>query len=110
MRRYILTALALAIGAPVFAAKAPAVDMKAAEASMKKSDCFACHQVKRKVVGPSYVDIAKKYKTDKNAVANLSKKVKDGGSGVWGAVPMAAHKNLKDAEIEAMVRWVLAQK
>lgn len=108
MLRLMLVVLALAWNA--HAAKTPTVDMKAVEAAMKKSGCFTCHQVKRKVVGPSYVDIAKKYKGDKKAVATLVKKVKDGGSGVWGNVPMTAHKNLSDADIEAMVRWVLAQK
>lgn len=82
----------------------------ATEALMKKSDCFSCHQVKRKVVGPSYVDVAKKYKNDKKAVATLVKKVKEGGSGNWGSVPMAAHPDLPPADVEKMVKWVLAQK
>lgn len=107
-------ALCLGLALPLAAAKAPAkmspADMKAAEAAMKKSDCFACHQVKRKVVGPSYVDVAKKYKSDPKAVETLALKVKNGGSGNWGQIPMAGHPALKDEDIKLMVRWVLAQK
>lgn len=77
---------------------------------MKKYDCLSCHQVKRKVVGPPFVDIAKKYKGDKAAVATLVKKVKDGGSGNWGPVPMAAHPTVPDDDILAMVKYVLSQK
>ena len=80
------------------------------EALMKKSDCFTCHNVKRKIVGPAYKDVAKKYKGNKTAVDTLVKKVKEGGSGNWGAVPMAAHANLSDADIKLMVQWVLKQK
>ncbi len=79
------------------------------EAAAKASDCFSCHQVTRKVVGPSYVEVAKKYKGKAGAAAYLVKKIKTGGSGVWGAVPMSAHPQLADAEIEKIVKWVLAQ-
>lgn len=78
------------------------------EALVKKSDCLSCHQPKIKVVGPAYVDVAKKYKGNAGAVAKLVKKVKAGGAGVWGQVPMSAHPNLADADIEKMVKWVLA--
>lgn len=91
------------------AAKAAAPD-PAAEALMKKSDCFSCHQVKMKVVGPAFKDVAKKYKGDAKAVEKLVAKVKAGGQGVWGQVPMAPHPGLKDEELKAMVTWVLAQK
>lgn len=107
-------ALGLSLALPLAAAKAPAklsdAEMKAAEASMKKSDCFSCHQVKLKVVGPSYKDVAKKYKGDAKAVDTLVAKVKHGGSGNWGQIPMAGHPTLKDEDIKLMVRWVLAQK
>jgi cytochrome c len=82
----------------------------AVEAAMKKSDCFTCHSAAKKIVGPAYKDVAKKYKGDAGAVDKLTAKVKKGGSGVWGAVPMSAHPNLKDDQIKAMVQWVLAQK
>jgi cytochrome c len=102
--------LALTFAAADGRAAGPKIDMKAAEASMKKSDCFTCHSVKRKVVGPSYADIAKKYKGDKKAVEVLVTKVKNGGSGSWGSLPMAGHPGLKEDEIRNMVKWVLAQK
>jgi cytochrome c len=82
----------------------------ATEAKMKKTDCFTCHSVAKKVIGPAYKDVAKKYKGDPAAEAKLVLKVKNGGSGVWGAIPMAAHPNISDADLHAMVRWVLAQK
>jgi cytochrome c len=75
---------------------------------VKKADCLSCHQPKVKVVGPAYVDVAKKYKGDAGAVAKLVKKVKNGGSGVWGQVPMAPHPTIADADLEKMVKWVLA--
>lgn len=117
MARTMLMTLALALplglAAQTKTAKAadykPFKDAKAVEAAMNKAGCLACHQVKRKVVGPAYVEIAKKYRGDKDAVKTLSGKVKKGGSGVWGKVPMTPHPKLKDDEIEAMVRWVLAQ-
>jgi cytochrome c551/c552 len=90
-------------------AKAPGTD-KVAESLMKKSDCFTCHQVKRKVVGPAYVDVAKKYKGQKGAVTALVKKVKEGGSGNWGSVPMVAHPDLNDEDVKLMVQWVLSRK
>jgi cytochrome c len=102
--RYTLDGKA-AQGAP----KAADLSAMGAEEWMKtRSDCFSCHQVTQKVVGPSYQDVAKKY-TDKD-VAMLVKKVKNGGSGVWGNVPMTAHASAPDDMIEKSVRWVLSQK
>ena len=76
----------------------------------KKSGCFNCHAVDKKIVGPAYKDVAKKYKGDADAVAKLSKKVADGGSGVWGAVPMPPNKSkVSEADIKTLVEWVLAQ-
>ncbi len=106
MKKLAAIALLGALSLPAWAAKPD----PAAEALMKKSDCFSCHQVKRKVVGPSFLDVAKKYKNDKKAGATLVKKIKEGGSGNWGSVPMAAHPNLPPADIEKMVKWILAQK
>ena len=81
-----------------------------AQALMKKSDCFTCHAVKRKVLGPSYIDVAKRYKGKKDAVATLVKKVQLGGYGNWGSVAMTAHPDLKDEQAKAMIEWVLKQK
>ena len=70
--------------------------------------CLGCHAVDRKLVGPSFRQIAEKYKGDPQAVAKLSKKVRDGGSGVWGVIPMPSHPRMRDDEIQTVVRWVLA--
>lgn len=102
------TAPAAATAAPK-AAKVSKAD-PATEAAMKKSDCFTCHTVKTKLVGPAYKDVAKKYRNDPKAVEKLVLKVKNGGSGNWGQIPMSGHPNLKDDQIKAFVQWVLAQK
>jgi cytochrome c len=75
-----------------------------------KSACTACHAVDKKLVGPSYQDVAKKYKGDPKAEAMLIEKVKKGGQGVWGPVPMPPNANVKDADIATLVKWVLATK
>lgn len=80
----------------------------AAEALAQKSGCLACHSIDKKVLGPSYKDVAAKYKGDKTAEARLIAKVKAGGSGVWGPIPMPAHSpQVKDADIKTIVQWVL---
>lgn len=87
---------------------ASAVDAKAAEALAQKSGCLACHSVAQKVLGPAYKDVAAKYKGDKTAEAKLIEKVKKGGSGVWGPIPMPANSpNVKDEDIKTLVQWVL---
>ena len=87
-----------------------ALDMAAAETMMKKDGCAACHSVDKKVIGPSYQEVAAKYKGDKDAAAKLAKKVKDGGSGVWGQVPMPPNVATSDADIKALVDWILTLK
>lgn len=85
------------------------VDMAKGEALAKASGCLVCHSVDKKVVGPAYKDVAKKYRSDKTAVDKLVKKVKMGGSGVWGTVPMPPNSpKVKDADIKTLVEWVLA--
>ena len=85
------------------------VDMAKGLELAQKSNCMACHAVDKKVVGPAYQDVAKKYKGDKNAEAALIKKVKEGGSGVWGPIPMPANgPKVSDADIKTLVEWVLA--
>lgn len=73
----------------------------------KKNKCMACHGIDKKILGPSFKDIAKKYKGNADAVSLLSKKVKEGGSGVWGPMPMSPNKNLSDADLKMMVEYVL---
>lgn len=99
----------LAASSMLVAAPASAVDAKAAEALAQKSGCLACHSVEKKVLGPSYKDVAAKYKGNKEAEAKLIAKVKNGGSGVWGPMPMPANSpQVKDADIKTIVQWILA--
>lgn len=74
----------------------------------KKSNCMACHAVDKKMVGPAYQEVAAKYKGQADAVKKLSAKVKAGGKGVWGQVPMPPNPQVKDADVETLVKWVLA--
>lgn len=80
----------------------------AMDALHKKYACTACHADDRKLVGPSYKDVAEKYANDKDAVKKLTEKVRKGGSGVWGPVPMPPNTAASDAEVEQMVKSVLA--
>lgn len=87
-----------------------ALDNAKAEAMMKKDGCAACHAIDKKLVGPSYIDVANKYRNDKGAAANLAKKVKAGGSGVWGQIPMPPNAAVSDADIKDLVEWILTLK
>ncbi|HEX7606841.1 MAG TPA: c-type cytochrome [Usitatibacter sp.] len=100
-RTAILSALAIAVAA------LPAL---ANEDLANKSGCLACHGIDKKIVGPSYKEVAAKYKSDKDAAAKLFKKVKEGGVGVWGQVPMPPNATVTDDDIKALVKWVLSQK
>jgi len=98
-----------AAGSMLLGGQAGAADAKAAEALAQKSGCLACHSIEKKVLGPSYKDVAAKYKGDKTAEAKLITKVKVGGSGVWGPMPMPANSpQVKDADIKTVVQWILA--
>jgi len=98
-----------ATGSLMLAGQASAVDAKAAEALAQKSGCLACHSVQQKILGPAYKDVAAKYKGDKTAEAKLIAKVKAGGSGVWGPIPMPANSpQVKDEDIKTIVQWVLS--
>ncbi len=83
--------------------------VQADEALAKAKNCMACHQVDKKVVGPSYKEVAAKYKGDAKAPAMLAAKVKAGGKGTWGAVPMPPN-NVTEEEAKKLVAWVLALK
>lgn len=74
----------------------------------KKSNCMSCHAVDKKMVGPAYQEVAKKYAGKADAAKTLAAKVKAGGKGVWGAVPMPPNPAVKDADIETLVKWILA--
>jgi cytochrome c len=77
------------------------------EALAKKYNCTACHAVDKKMVGPAYKDVAKKYKGQAGIEAKLAEKVKKGGSGVWGPVPMPPNAAVPDAEVKKLVDWIL---
>jgi cytochrome c len=102
-----LTLAAVGAMAPVQIAQA-AVDVVAAKAIYKANACASCHAVDRKLIGPAYADIAAKYKNDPGAGARLEKVVKNGGSGVWGAIPMPSHPTMSDTDIRTVVSWILA--
>jgi cytochrome c len=91
----------------VLMAAYPAV---ASEELAKKHACFACHTVDKKMVGPSYKDVAAKYRADKAAAGKLAEKVKKGSQGVWGTIPMPPNSAVPDAEVNALVKWILSQK
>jgi cytochrome c len=77
---------------------------------MAKDGCGACHAVDKKIVGPAYQDVAAKYKGDAGALARLTQKVKAGGVGVWGTVPMPPNSFVADDDIKALVSWILTLK
>ena len=81
---------------------------QADEALLKKHNCTACHQIDKKVVGPSYKDVAKKYKGQKDVAVKLAEKVKKGGQGAWGPVPMPPNPQVPDADIKKMVDYILS--
>jgi cytochrome c len=92
------------------AAATLALPSQASEALAKKHNCLACHATDKKLVGPSYKEVAAKYAKDPAAQAKLADKVKKGGQGVWGQVPMPPNPSVPDAEVQALVKWILSQK
>jgi cytochrome c len=82
-----------------------------ADAALAQANgCLACHQVDKKVVGPSYKDIAAKYKgADEAKIDELAKKVKAGGVGVWGQIPMPPNAKVTPEDAKTLVKWVLTQ-
>ncbi|HUQ76467.1 MAG TPA: c-type cytochrome [Burkholderiales bacterium] len=101
---------ALTLPALVALTAAFAVPAQASEALAKKHNCLACHTVDKKLVGPAYKDVAAKYGADKAAPAKLAEKIKKGGSGVWGTIPMPPNPSVPDADVQALVKWILSQK
>jgi cytochrome c len=93
--------LAVAVAGAVLA-----MPVQADEALARKHNCLACHQVDKRIVGPAYKDIARKYK-GQNAAAKLEQKVKKGGQGAWGNVPMPPNPAVPDADIKTLVGWIL---
>ena len=104
MNRTILAVLSavatIAVTSPAFAD----------EALAKSKNCMACHAVDKKVVGPAYKDVAKKYEKDAKAADMLAAKIIKGGAGVWGPVPMPANAQVNEADAKKLVAWVLSMK
>lgn len=99
MKRWIAPPLlALAAAAPAWASMALA----------QKNACMACHAVDKKLVGPSYQDVAKKYAGQKDAEVTLVKSIKAGGMGKWGPSPMPPQTNLSEADAKTLAAWILA--
>ena len=90
-------------------ASSAAVDKEKAAQLATKYNCNGCHAVDKKVVGPAYQEIAKKYAGDKSALKKLEQKIKNGGGGVWGSVPMPPN-NVPEGDIKTLVQWVLSSK
>ena len=103
MKSLILSAAALTL--------AVVLPAQASEELAKKHLCTTCHVVKgAKTIGPSYADVAKKYAGQMDAEAKLAEKVKKGGQGVWGQVPMPPNAAVPEADIKTLVKWVLSIK
>ncbi|MFN4120576.1 c-type cytochrome [Acidovorax sp.] len=101
MKRTLITlALTLSVVAPAMADQALATS----------KNCMACHAVDKKLVGPSYKEVAAKYAGQKDAVDKLAAKIIKGGAGVWGPVPMPANAQVNDADAKKLAAWVLTQK
>lgn len=100
-----LLAVGLAASVLTFA-NAALANEKLAQAS----GCMTCHGVDKKIIGPSYKEVADKYRGSKTAEADLIKKVKGGGQGVWGSVPMPPNAHVKDEDIKTLVVWILGMK
>lgn len=87
-----------------------ALPAQASEELAKKYMCLTCHQVDKKLVGPAFKEIAAKYASDKAAEGKLVDKVKKGGAGVWGQIPMPPNDKVPEADLKAVVKWVLSAK
>lgn len=101
MKRTLMTlAMALSVAAPAMADQALATS----------KNCMACHAIDKKLVGPSYKDVAAKYAGQKDAVDKLATKIIKGGAGVWGPVPMPANAQVNEADAKKLAAWVLSLK
>lgn len=102
MHKTILTLIALLVATAAQAGP---------DEAMTKAGCVACHAPDKKLVGPSFKDIAAKYRGQKDAGVQLADKVRKGGKGVWGPIPMPpnAPEKISDADLKAAIDWVLTQ-
>jgi cytochrome c551/c552 len=107
VRRLVLGSIFLTASASTFAAEPAPGD---AEILLKKYACVACHAARAKVVGRSCKDVAAKYRGHHDSAKVLAEKVRNGGSGVWSAVPMPPNPNVRDADLQTIIAPVLATK
>lgn len=99
-RTFIVLAAAIAVATPVLADQALA----------QSKNCLSCHAIDKKIVGPAYKDVAKKYAGQKDAADKLASKIMKGGSGVWGVIPMPVNAQVNEAEAKKLAAWVLSLK
>jgi cytochrome c len=104
MKKSLMIAAAASLA---LAFSANAADAEKAKALAQAKNCLACHAVDKKLVGPAYTEISKKYKGNKDAEATLIKKVINGGGGVWGTIPMPPNP-VKEDEAKLLVGWILS--
>lgn len=97
----------VALGTAGLAAAAFSLPALASQALAQKNACTACHAVDKKLVGPSYAEVARKYAGDKQAVAKLTASIRAGGAGKWGPVPMPAQPNLSEADARTLAIWIM---
>ncbi len=80
------------------------------QALAKAKNCLSCHTVDKKIVGPAYQDVARKYAGQKDATDKLANKIMKGGAGVWGVIPMPVNSQVNEAEARKLATWVLSLK
>jgi cytochrome c len=98
------------MGAMVACALVGTASAHASPELAQSSRCLACHQVDRKVVGPAFREVARRYANRADAATHLARKIREGGSGAWGAVPMAANPHVSEADAKRLAQWVLTLK
>lgn len=93
----------------LFALATPSAFACDAKALATKNQCMVCHKVEGKLVGPSYNDVVAKYKGDAEALDKLTAKVRKGGKGAWGSIPMPPNKSISDDDLKTVITWILAE-
>jgi cytochrome c len=99
--------LAFSVSAVIGLGVAPSAALADGAALAKKYNCLVCHSVDKKRVGPAYKAVAARYEGDPSAVADLVEKIKKGGKGAWGSVPMPPNKKVTDEVATTILDWVL---
>lgn len=104
MRGFLAFPIVIALATPAWADDAAMLELA------DKSRCTACHDIHEKITGPAWTEVAKRYRGDAGALERLVIKVRDGGSGNWGNVPMSPNKRVPEDNIRKLVGWILALK